>query len=310
MSYWCQYLTATLFRGFVARAVIFLPFACISLVIANGCCCRAALAAELKETKARLDAARPTAVNLMWATGRVLETAEAAAALAGADRASVAAAVLHEALALAEEDVAINTAIAKHGAEIVPAGANILHHCNTGALATVDVGTALGVIYECHKQGKGIHVWVDETRPRLQGAKLTAWELMRGGVPLHLIVDSASGLLMRTGKVDVVLFGADRVAANGDVANKVGTYKVSIIRGNATSADCRMIVAFGRLRSSCRCVSRTCSCCLLHRFLIFSLNGPLPPPPRADVRGCPRERCAHLRLRAYLDHRSDHRHGR
>lgn len=173
----------------------------------------------------------------MWATGRVLETAEAAAALAGADRASVAAAVLHEALALAEEDVAINTAIAKHGAEIVPKGANILHHCNTGALATVDVGTALGVIYECHKQGKGIHVWVDETRPRLQGAKLTAWELMRGGVPLHLIVDSASGLLMRTGKVDVVLFGADRVAANGDVANKVGTYKVRQRDGPGGPAD-------------------------------------------------------------------------
>jgi methylthioribose-1-phosphate isomerase len=101
--------------------------------------------------------------------------------------------------------------------------------CNTGALATVDIGTALGVIYECHKQGKGIHVWVDETRPRLQGAKLTAWELMRGGVPMHLIVDSAAGMLMAAGKVDVFLFGADRVAANGDVANKVGTYKNCVV---------------------------------------------------------------------------------
>ena len=100
---------------------------------------------------------------------------------------------------------------------------------NTGALATVDIGTALGVIYECHKSGKGIHVWVDETRPRLQGAKLTAWELMRGGVPLHLIVDSAAGMLMAAGKVDVFLFGADRVAANGDVANKVGTYKNCVV---------------------------------------------------------------------------------
>lgn len=134
--------------------------------------------------------------------------------------------ILHEAQALAEDDVAINGAIARHGSTVVPPGANILHHCNTGALATVDIGTALGVIYQCHKEGKGIHVWVDETRPRLQGARLTAWELMRGGVPMHLIADSAAGYLMMHGKVDVVLFGADRVAANGDVANKIGTYKV------------------------------------------------------------------------------------
>ena len=93
----------------------------------------------------------------------------------------------------------------------------------------MDIGTALGVIYECHRAGKGIHVWVDETRPRLQGAKLTAWELMRGGVPMHLIVDSAAGMLMAGGKVDVFLFGADRVAANGDVANKVGTYKNCVV---------------------------------------------------------------------------------
>lgn len=257
--------------------------------------CSAALAAELKETKARLDAARPTAVNLMWATGRVLETAEAAAALAGADRASVAAAVLHEALALAEEDVAINTAIAKHGAEIVPKGANILHHCNTGALATVDVGTALGVIYECHKQGKGIHVWVDETRPRLQGAKLTAWELMRGGVPLHLIVDSASGLLMRTGKVDVVLFGADRVAANGDVANKVGTYKVRRrwqIESSSAFQPFSLCTSRHWQCSLCACQSRKHSVYLLcARHASRSTSSPvlLPCPDLtpADVRGGP-----------------------
>ena len=99
---------------------------------------------------------------------------------------------------------------------------------NTGALATIDVGTALGVIYEAHKSGKGIHVWVDETRPRLQGAKLTAWELMRGGVPMHLIADNAAGHLMQRGRVQVLLFGADRVAANGDVANKIGTYKLAV----------------------------------------------------------------------------------
>ncbi len=119
--------------------------------------------------------------------------------------------------------------MAKFGAEIVPENANILHHCNTGSLATVAIGTALGVIYECHQQNKNIHVWVDETRPRLQGARLTAWELMREGVPLHLIADNAAGHLMMTGKVDLVLFGADRVAANGDVANKIGTYKLAVV---------------------------------------------------------------------------------
>ncbi len=139
------------------------------------------------------------------------------------------AALLAEAEALADEDVEINRRMGYHGAEIVPDGANILHHCNTGALATVDFGTALGVVYACQEQGKRIHVWVDETRPRLQGARLTAWELMRAEVPMHLIADNAAGHLMRTGQVDVVLYGADRVAANGDVANKIGTYKLSVV---------------------------------------------------------------------------------
>lgn len=183
----------------------------------------------MKDAKAKLDASRPTAVNLMWATARVLEVVTAMGSLPGVTLPQMKDRVLSEAQALAEEDVAINTSIAKHGAVLVKQGANILHHCNTGALATVDVGTALGVIYECHKQGKGIHVWVDETRPRLQGSKLTAWELMKGGIPMHLIADNAAGLLMRTGKVDIVLFGADRVAKNGDVANKVGTYKLCVV---------------------------------------------------------------------------------
>ena len=130
---------------------------------------------------------------------------------------------------LAEEDVAVNDAIGQAGAELVPSGANMLHHCNTGSLATVDVGTALGVIYSAHAAGKGVHVWVDETRPRLQGARLTAWELMKAGVPMHLIADNASGHLMAAGKVDVIVFGADRVAANGDTANKIGTYKLAVV---------------------------------------------------------------------------------
>ncbi len=137
--------------------------------------------------------------------------------------------VLDAAQTLADQDIAINRRIGYNGAEIIPEGANILHHCNTGALATVDFGTALGVVYACQELEKNVHVWVDETRPRLQGARLTAWELMRAEVPMHLIVDNAAGHLMRTGQVDVVLFGADRVAANGDVANKIGTYNLAVV---------------------------------------------------------------------------------
>lgn len=129
----------------------------------------------------------------------------------------------------------------EYGSEVVLPNYNILHHCNTGALATVDIGTALGVIYSiniiiaflfniyilaCFQQNKNIHVYVDETRPRLQGARLTAWELTKVGVPMHLIADNAAGSLMLQGKIDIVLYGADRVAANGDVANKIGTYQV------------------------------------------------------------------------------------
>ncbi|KAF1782574.1 Methylthioribose-1-phosphate isomerase-like, N-terminal domain [Phytophthora cactorum] len=177
----------------------------------------------VEQAKTTIDAARPTAVNLTWATERVVKE------LHGVSVADLAAYTLTVAQALAEEDVAINKRLSEFGAEIVPAGANILHHCNTGALATVDIGTAIGVIYECHAQGKNVHVWVDETRPRLQGARLSAWELMREGVPIHLIADNAAGYLMLSGKVDVVLFGADRVAANGDVVNKIGTYKLAVV---------------------------------------------------------------------------------
>jgi methylthioribose-1-phosphate isomerase len=188
----------------------------------------AGLLADLRAAKAVLDAARPTAVNLSWATARMLEVAEAEAAQ-GASPTQIRAALLAEAEALADQDVEINRRMGFHGAEVIPDGANLLHHCNTGTLAAVDFGTALGVIYACQEQGKSIHVWVDETRPRLQGARLTAWELMRAEVPMHLIADNAAGHLMRTGKVDVVIFGADRVAANGDVANKIGTYKISVV---------------------------------------------------------------------------------
>jgi methylthioribose-1-phosphate isomerase len=184
------------------------------------------LLADLRQAKTTLDAARPTAVNLSWATARLLELAESHAHLAVDE---LQAALLAEAQALADEDVAINRRMGFNGAAVIPEGANILHHCNTGALATVDFGTALGVIFACQEEGKSIHVWVDETRPRLQGARLTAWELMRAEVPMHLIADNAAGHLMRTGQVDVVIFGADRVAANGDAANKIGTYKLAVV---------------------------------------------------------------------------------
>jgi methylthioribose-1-phosphate isomerase len=116
-----------------------------------------------------------------------------------------------------------------HGAALIQEGFNILTHCNAGALATVDYGTALGVIRAAHEEGKRIHVWVDETRPRLQGARLTAWELMHEGIPMTLIADNVAGHLMRTGQVDIVVVGSDRTAANGDVANKIGTYKLAVL---------------------------------------------------------------------------------
>jgi methylthioribose-1-phosphate isomerase len=187
---------------------------------------RSDLLADLRGAKQVLDDARPTAVNLSWATARMLELVEHAAT---DDVGELRRLLLAEAEALADEDVEINRRMGFNGAELIPDGANLLHHCNTGALAAVDFGTALGVIFACQEQGKQIHVWVDETRPRLQGARLTAWELMHAEIPMHLIADNAAGHLMRTGKVDAVIFGADRVAANGDVANKVGSYKLAVV---------------------------------------------------------------------------------
>jgi methylthioribose-1-phosphate isomerase len=185
---------------------------------------REGVLADLREAGAVLCAARPTAVNLSWAVSRLLLRANAES-----DFAAIGDALLDEAQALADEDVAINKRLGEHGASLIRDGDTILHHCNTGALATVDYGTALGVIRTAHEQGKQIHVLVDETRPRLQGARLTAWELEQLGVPFTLIADNAAGHFMRTGQVDTVLVGADRVAANGDVANKIGTYKLAVV---------------------------------------------------------------------------------
>ena len=187
---------------------------------------RAHLLRDLEEAKAVLDAARPTAVNLSWGTRRILDTARE---VETENLDLLREILLDEAEALAEEDIEINRRMGQNGLAVIPDNANIIHHCNTGSLATVEYGTALGVIRAAHEAGKNIHVWVDETRPRLQGARLTAWELMQEEIPMHLIADNAAGYLMWSGKVDVVLFGADRVAANGDVANKIGTYKLAVV---------------------------------------------------------------------------------
>jgi len=187
---------------------------------------REELLADLEEAAEVLRATRPTAVNLSWAIERMLARARS---LERGDVEEMARALEREAQAIADEDVETNRRMGAYGAELIEDGDNILTHCNTGALATVDYGTALGVIRTAHEQGKRIHVWVDETRPRLQGARLTAWELMELGIPMTLIADNAAGHLMRTGKVDIVLVGADRIARNGDVANKIGTYKLAVL---------------------------------------------------------------------------------
>ncbi|RPI58531.1 MAG: S-methyl-5-thioribose-1-phosphate isomerase [Chloroflexi bacterium] len=187
---------------------------------------RQALLADLESAAGLLRATRPTAVNLFWAIDRMLRCAQS---VREDGPQAVVEAVIAEAQRIADEDVAINRRIGAHGAALVEDGFRILTHCNAGALATVDYGTALAVVRTAHEQGKGIHVWVDETRPRLQGARLTAWELMNEGIPMTLIADNVAGHLLRTGQVDLVVVGSDRTVANGDVANKIGTYKLAVL---------------------------------------------------------------------------------
>jgi methylthioribose-1-phosphate isomerase len=185
---------------------------------------RADLLAALDAASAVLKAARPTAVNLTWAMGRVM-----AKALESDDQGELLRRlILSEAQRIADEDVGINKRMASHGAALIETGDTIIHHCNTGSLAAVDWGTALGVIRMAHDQGKKVHVLVDETRPRLQGARLTAWELEQYGIPYEIITDGMAGYFLHTGQAQKVFFGADRVAANGDVANKIGTYMLSV----------------------------------------------------------------------------------
>jgi methylthioribose-1-phosphate isomerase len=184
------------------------------------------LLADLDVALKGLAATRPTAVNLFWALDRMRRTAlEARGATADAVRARL----LAEAEAILAEDLAANRALGDHGAELVAPGARILTHCNAGALATAGYGTALGVIRSAHAQGKVALVWVDETRPVMQGSRLTAWECDREGIPHRLIADVAAASVMARGEVDLVVTGADRIAANGDTANKIGTYGVAVL---------------------------------------------------------------------------------
>jgi len=180
---------------------------------------------ELEESAAVLGAARPTAVNLSYAIGRVMERVRSAAVGSPADLRTL---VVAEAQAIEAEDVRINQSIGLNALPLVPQKAAFIHHCNTGALATTAYGTALGIIRSAHEHGREVFVYVDETRPRLQGARLTAWELGELGIPHAVIVDGASGYIMRTRKVDLATVGCDRVAANGDTANKIGTYNLAL----------------------------------------------------------------------------------
>jgi methylthioribose-1-phosphate isomerase len=187
------------------------------------------LLAELEEAAGTLKAARPTAVNLGWAVDRMMRVATGQCCSVGSTVRRVHEAMVAEALAIEAEDREACAAMGAHGLALVPEGANVLTHCNTGMLCTAGIGTALGVIVTAHRAGRRVHVWVDETRPVLQGARLTAWELGRLGIPRTLIVDGAAGSLMARGLVDLVIVGADRIAANGDVANKIGTYGLAVL---------------------------------------------------------------------------------
>lgn len=180
----------------------------------------------LQEAITALRSARPTAVNLDWALRRMERRLERAA---GGTCEEVVDALAEEAQAILDEDILTNRKIGAHGAALIPDGASILTHCNAGALATAGYGTALGVIRAAVAQGKHLHIYVDETRPLLQGARLTALELLREEIPATLVTDSCAGYLISAGKVSLVIVGADRIAANGDTANKIGTYTLAVL---------------------------------------------------------------------------------
>lgn len=186
------------------------------------------LMAHIKATSATLAAARPTAVNLFWALDRMVARAERDFQ-GGSDATAIIAGQFQEALAIHAEDAAQCRRMGELGADLIQDGWTLLTHCNAGALATGGMGTALAPMYVAHEQGKRIAVFADETRPLLQGARLTTWELMQAGIDVTLISDNMAAAVMQAGKIDAVIVGSDRIAANGDVCNKIGTYGVAVL---------------------------------------------------------------------------------
>lgn len=210
ITYYDYHAVADAIRHMVVRGA-----PAISIAAAYGMALAARSGADLEEARRILAASRPTAVNLFWALDRIAKV----------DRADV----LAEAVAIETEDLAMNQAIGEHGAALIGHGDQVLTICNTGGLATAGHGTALGVIRSAHEQGKNIHVYACETRPRQQGLRLTAYELLKEGIPFHSIADSTAASLMRAGRVNFVIAGADRIAENGDTANKIGTYMLAVL---------------------------------------------------------------------------------
>ena len=188
-----------------------------------------ALDRDIRQIGKVLAATRPTAVNLFWAIRRMEETFDQLKATPSATVESVQTGLIAEAQRMYDEDIAACRAMGAHGGPLLPEEGGVLTHCNAGALATCGYGTALGVIRGAVELGRQIHVYADETRPFLQGARLTAWELMHDGIPTTVLCDNMAASLMRSGKIQAVVVGADRIAANGDVANKIGTYNVAIL---------------------------------------------------------------------------------
>ena len=212
-------------RGAPAIGIAAAYGVCVGLQTAAGGD-HAALFRRLDEVIAYLARSRPTAVNLFWALDRMKA---AAARLQGQSPTDIAAALLAEARAIHEEDRQMCRAIGRQGAELLTDGQGVLTHCNAGGLATADYGTALALFFAAAESGKRLHVYADETRPLLQGARLTAWELQQRGIEVTLICDSMAAQVMREGRVQAVVVGADRIAANGDTANKIGTYGVAVL---------------------------------------------------------------------------------
>ena len=184
------------------------------------------LLADIDAAAGYLATARPTAVNLFWALERMQMKARA---VEPREPGAISEALVREAMALRDEDAAMCRAIGEHGASLLKPGDTVLTHCNAGSLATAEFGTALAPFYVAQEQGKPIHVYADETRPLLQGARLTAWELMQADIPVTLICDNMAAQVMKEGRIDAVMVGSDRIAANGDVANKIGTYGVAVL---------------------------------------------------------------------------------